>query len=164
MMDGAYFTGRKEILEWINVALSIGLTKIEQTATGAVACGLLDAHFPGSVVMSKVNWDCRNEYEYTSNYKTLQAAFNKLNIRKKAEIEKLSRGKYQDNLEVGPFRQHIDATIYCHLALLTFSNLSVFCLESNSSCSGSKGFAQTTTFRRPTTQSRPGQKAKVRTR
>eukprot|EP00613_Pedinella_sp_CCMP2098_P015939 CAMPEP_0171762390 /NCGR_PEP_ID=MMETSP0991-20121206/48628_1 /TAXON_ID=483369 /ORGANISM="non described non described, Strain CCMP2098" /LENGTH=370 /DNA_ID=CAMNT_0012365845 /DNA_START=81 /DNA_END=1191 /DNA_ORIENTATION=+ len=99
MMDGAYFTGRKEILEWINGTLSIGLTKIEQTATGAVACGLLDAHFPGSVVMSKVNWDCRNEYEYTSNYKTLQAAFNKLNIQKKAEIERLSRGKYQDNLE-----------------------------------------------------------------
>lgn len=99
MMDGAYFTGRKEILEWINETLSIGLTKIEQTATGAIACGLLDAHFPGSVAMSKVNWDCRNEYEYTSNYKTLQAAFNKLNITKKAEIERLARGKYQDNLE-----------------------------------------------------------------
>lgn len=99
MMDNAYFTGRKEILEWINSTLSLGIVKIETTCTGAVACQLLDAHFPGNVQMSKVNWEARNDYEYVNNYKVLQAALAKLNISKTADIEKLSRGKYQDNLE-----------------------------------------------------------------
>jgi microtubule-associated protein, RP/EB family len=99
MMDGAYFTGRKEILEWINSTLDLGVTKIESTCTGAIACQLLDAHFPGNVQMAKVNWEARNDYEYVNNYKILQAALAKLNISKTADIEKLSRGKYQDNLE-----------------------------------------------------------------
>ena len=63
MMDGAYFTGRKDILEWINSVLEIGLTKIEQTCTGAIACQLLDAHFPGNIAMSKVNWEARSDHE-----------------------------------------------------------------------------------------------------
>jgi hypothetical protein len=37
--------------------------------------------------------------QYTANYKILQAAFNKLNIAKTMELERLTRGKYQDNLE-----------------------------------------------------------------
>lgn len=124
MMDAAYFTGRKEILEWINRTLALGITKIETTCTGAVACQLIDAHFPSkgntayssvfdlfvakcqfatchlpAVPMSKVNWEAKSDYEYVNNYKVLQSAFNKLNIEKKADVEKLCRGKYQDNLE-----------------------------------------------------------------
>ena len=99
MMDAAYFTGRKEILEWVNDTLALGCVKIEQTCTGAIACQLIDAHFPGQLPMSKVNWEARNDYEYFNNYKVLQAAFNKLNIEKKPDVDKLSRGKYQDNLE-----------------------------------------------------------------
>lgn len=99
MMDGAYFTGRKEILDWINSTLALGVTKIETTCTGTIACQLLDAHFPGNVQMSKLNWEARNNYEYVNNYKVLQSALLKLNISKTADIEKLARGKYQDNLE-----------------------------------------------------------------
>jgi RP/EB family microtubule-associated protein len=63
MMDGAYFTGRKEILEWINDTLEIGITKIEQTCTGAIACQLLDAHLPGNVQMNKLNWEAKSDHE-----------------------------------------------------------------------------------------------------
>ena len=72
MMDGAYFVGRKEILDWINSTLELDISKIEKTANGkycniivliyfenpidakcydacagAVACQLLDSMYPG---------------------------------------------------------------------------------------------------------------------
>ena len=53
MMDSAYFTSRKDILDWVNDLLGLKLIKIEQTCTGAVACQLLDYMFPGSVKVRK---------------------------------------------------------------------------------------------------------------
>ena len=47
MMDGAFFVGRKEIMDWINETLSLNLSKVEETASGAVACQLLDIMYPG---------------------------------------------------------------------------------------------------------------------
>jgi microtubule-associated protein, RP/EB family len=47
MMDGAFFVGRKEIIDWINQTLNLNLTKVEQTASGVIACQLLDMMYPG---------------------------------------------------------------------------------------------------------------------
>lgn len=99
MMDPAYFVGRKEILEWVNSSLDLNLSKVEQTASGAVACQLLDRLYPGKIPMSKVNWDAKADYEYVNNYKILQNSFQKLKIDKHIEVERLIRAKYQDNLE-----------------------------------------------------------------
>ena len=52
----AYFVSRNEILSFLNGLLDMNLTKIEETASGAVACQLTEYIFPGSVPMSKVNW------------------------------------------------------------------------------------------------------------
>jgi RP/EB family microtubule-associated protein len=99
MMDAAYFTGRKELLEFFNDLLSLNLSKIEQTASGAVACQLAELIFPGSVPMSKVNWGAKSDYEFVQNYKLLQAAFTKNRVQRHVDVDKLIRGKYQDNLE-----------------------------------------------------------------
>jgi RP/EB family microtubule-associated protein len=99
LMDGTYFVGRKEILDWINGLCGISLSKVEQTCTGAVACQILDAMYPGKVQMSKVDWAANKDYEYIQNYKVLQKAFMQLKIDKHVEVDRLVRGKYQDNLE-----------------------------------------------------------------
>ena len=50
IMEGAFFVGRKEIIDWINTTLDLNLTKVEETASGAVACQLFDIMYPNQVL------------------------------------------------------------------------------------------------------------------
>lgn len=89
---------RTEILSWINSLLQLDLKKIEDTASGAVACQILDCLYPDSLPLSRVNFLAHEKYEYLKNYKLLQAAFLKLQIDKNIEVDKLINAKPQDNL------------------------------------------------------------------
>lgn len=99
MMDGAFFVGRGELLSWINDFFQLQLTKVEQCATGAVYCQIIDACYPGTVTMGKVKWNAKHDYEYVENYKVLQQAFLKNDIKRYIDVDKLIKAKYQDNLE-----------------------------------------------------------------
>lgn len=99
IMDPAYFKGRRELLEFFNELLDLNLAKIEQTASGAVACQMTDYIFPGSIPMHRVNWEAKSDYEYIQNYKLLQIAFTKNRVQRHVDVDKLIRAKYQDNLE-----------------------------------------------------------------
>jgi len=99
MMEGAYFVGRVELLNWLNDLLKLDYTKVEQTCTGAAFCQIMDAIFPGKVQLSKVNFTAKLEYEWIANFKVLQTVFDKQQIDKFIDVAKLTKGKYQDNLE-----------------------------------------------------------------
>lgn len=99
-MDGAFFVSRTELLGWLNASFQLSLDKVEQCANGAVYCQIIDACHPGAVNMKKVNWSARDEHQCIPNYKVLQQAFSKVGIDRHVEVDKLVRGKYQDNLEM----------------------------------------------------------------
>ncbi len=61
IMEGAFFVGRKEIVDWINSTLDLNLSKIEDTASGAVACQLFDIMYPNQVFSIKI----LNQVEFT---------------------------------------------------------------------------------------------------
>ncbi len=82
MMDGAFFVGRREIVDWVNATLHLNLEKIEDTASGAVACQLLDIMHPNTVPMAKLHWSAAKDFEFVANYKILQTCFTKLHIDK----------------------------------------------------------------------------------
>lgn len=96
----AFATSKKILLNWINDFFELNYTKVEQCATGAVYCQILDCMFPESKVpMSRVNWNAKSEYEYVTNFKIVQNIFAKKKISKPVHIDKLVKAKYQDNLE-----------------------------------------------------------------
>eukprot|EP00002_Diphylleia_rotans_P030891 TRINITY_DN6395_c0_g2_i1.p1 TRINITY_DN6395_c0_g2~~TRINITY_DN6395_c0_g2_i1.p1 ORF type:complete len:203 (+),score=50.12 TRINITY_DN6395_c0_g2_i1:74-682(+) len=111
MMEGAYFVSRTELIAWLNTTLKLNYSKVEQVCTGAAYCQLMDYLHPGAVPLSKVNFNAKLEYEYIKNFKVLQLVFNKLGLEKHIEVDKLVKGKYQDNLEfLQWFKAYFDRT------------------------------------------------------
>lgn len=99
VVSAPYFVGRAQLLEWINTLSQLNYTRIEQTASGVFACHVFDALYPGQIRFEKVKFNARQEYEYIHNYKILQACFNRVGMKRQIDVEKLIKGKYQDNLE-----------------------------------------------------------------
>merc|ERR1719215_2204048 len=99
-MDGAFFVSRTELLSWANDVFNLSLSKVEQCSNGAGYCQVIDACHTGMVQMRKVNWAARDEHQCIPNFKVLQQAFDKVGIQRHIDVDKLVKGKYQDNLEM----------------------------------------------------------------
>ena len=100
MMDNAYFIGKTEIIKWINETLKMNITRVEQACTGAIYCQLIDCIFPNKVKMNKVNWKAKLETEFLNNLKIMQQALISCKIQKEIDIQRLAKGRYQDNFEI----------------------------------------------------------------
>nr|CAH7717611.1 unnamed protein product [Callosobruchus chinensis]CAH7722746.1 unnamed protein product [Callosobruchus chinensis]CAH7726063.1 unnamed protein product [Callosobruchus chinensis]CAH7739807.1 unnamed protein product [Callosobruchus chinensis] len=59
----------------------------------------MDMLFPGSVQLKRVKFRTNLEHEYIQNFKILQAAFKKMNVDKIVPIDRLVKGRFQDNFE-----------------------------------------------------------------
>lgn len=106
IMHPAFQVPKTVLLKWVNEFFELNYVKVEQCASGAVHCQILDSIFPGKIPMSKVNWEAKSDYEYTNNFKLVQSCFTKMNISKPIYIEKLVKAKYQDNLEFLQWMKH----------------------------------------------------------
>lgn len=111
-MNPSNFIGKNELLRWMNDFFDINYSKVEQACTGAMHCQILDAIFPGKVPLHKVNFNANQEYQYVNNYKVLQGVFNKQKIIKHVPVDRLIKGKYQDNLEMLQWMKHFFETRY----------------------------------------------------
>jgi len=89
---------RTELLSWVNDLTGLGVTKVEQCGTGAVYCQVMDSIYR-DLPLSKVKFQAKHEYEYVTNYKVLQGAFDKHHIENAIPVERLIKCKFQDNIE-----------------------------------------------------------------
>ncbi|XP_077583423.1 microtubule-associated protein RP/EB family member 1-like [Stigmatopora nigra] len=101
---------RHDMLLWINDSLKMNLTKIENLCSGAAYCQFMDLLFPGCLILKRVKFGAKLEHEYIHNFKLLQSAFKKMCIDKIIPVDKLIKGKFQDNFEfVQWFKKFFDA-------------------------------------------------------
>eukprot|EP00062_Callorhinchus_milii_P003002 gi/632939775/ref/XP_007883109.1/ PREDICTED: microtubule-associated protein RP/EB family member 1 isoform X3 [Callorhinchus milii] len=101
---------RHDMLAWINDSLQLNFTKIEQLCSGGAYCQFMDMLFPGCVGLKKVKFQAKLEHEYIHNFKLLQAAFKRMGVDKIIPVDKLVKGKFQDNFEfVQWFKKFFDA-------------------------------------------------------
>lgn len=101
---------RHDLLSWLNNSLSAGFSKVEELCSGAAYCQFMDMLFPGCIQLKKVKFNTNLEHEYINNYKLLQASFKKMNVDKIVPVDKLIKGKFQDNFEfLQWFKKFFDA-------------------------------------------------------
>ncbi|XP_076268892.1 microtubule-associated protein RP/EB family member 1 isoform X2 [Rhynchophorus ferrugineus] len=101
---------RHDMLAWVNECLQSSFKKIEELCTGAAYCQFMDMLFPGSVQLKRVKFRTNLEHEYIQNFKILQAAFKKMSVDKIIPVDKLIKGRFQDNFEfLQWFKKFFDA-------------------------------------------------------
>jgi len=101
---------RHEMLNWVNDCLQSNYKKIEELCSGAAYCNFMDMLFPGSIILKKVKFRTNLEHEYIQNFKLLQAAFKKVGCDKEVAINRLVKGRFQDNFEfLQWFKKFFDA-------------------------------------------------------
>merc|ERR1719479_377550 len=66
--------------------------------------------FPGCIQLKKVKFMTKLEHEYIQNFKVLQASFKKMGVDKIVPVDKLIKGRFQDNFEfIQWFKKFFDA-------------------------------------------------------
>ncbi|KFV85525.1 Microtubule-associated protein RP/EB family member 2, partial [Struthio camelus australis] len=101
---------RHDIIAWVNDILALNYTKVEQLCSGAAYCQFMDMLFPGCISLKKVKFQAKLEHEYIHNFKLLQASFKRMNVDKVIPVEKLVKGRFQDNLDfIQWFKKFFDA-------------------------------------------------------
>lgn len=101
---------RHDIINWINNTLQASYKKVEQLCSGVAYCQFMYMLFPGCLIIKKVKVDAKLEHEFINNFKILQNSFKKVGVDKVIPVERLIKGRFQDNFEfVQWFKKFFDA-------------------------------------------------------
>ncbi|KAK6028148.1 MutS domain V protein [Ostertagia ostertagi] len=68
-------------------------------STGAAYCQLTHLLFRDAINLRKVKWNSRNEMDHLNNWKILGTSWKTLGVDKPVLVERLTKGKFQDNFE-----------------------------------------------------------------
>ncbi|XP_054740257.1 microtubule-associated protein RP/EB family member 2 isoform X2 [Anastrepha obliqua] len=90
---------RHEILRWVNTTVNGEYKKIEDLCSGVAYCQMMEMMFPHSVGLKKIKVNAKLEHEFLHNLKLFQMAFARINYEKSVPIERLIKGRFQDNFE-----------------------------------------------------------------
>uniref|UniRef100_A0A0N4ZTQ5 Calponin-homology (CH) domain-containing protein n=1 Tax=Parastrongyloides trichosuri TaxID=131310 RepID=A0A0N4ZTQ5_PARTI len=106
---------RHEMLLWVNDCLQSCYGKIEQLHDGAGYCLFTDLLFPGAIQLKRVKWNSRLELDWLANWKLVQLSWKQLGIDKVVPVDRLIKGKFQDNFEfLQWFKKFFDANYEGH--------------------------------------------------
>lgn len=83
-------------LAWAGGLLKLDLTSLDQLASGAIFCQLIDVIYNGMVPMDKVNWTSDKTTDFLGNFELLRGVFTKFAIAKELCIERLVSGDRAD--------------------------------------------------------------------
>lgn len=98
------------MLAWVNDTLQANYGKIEELCSGAAYCQFMDMLFENCLPLKKVKFSSRLEHEYINNWKLVQNSFKKCTVDKIIPVERLVKGRFQDNFEfVQWFKKFFDA-------------------------------------------------------
>lgn len=92
-------TTRQQIGNWVHTVLSDVLPsfKIEELGKGVIYCRILNHYFPGIILMNRIIWTPKSEYENILNLKVVQNAMTQLKISIQIDPIRLSKERLNDN-------------------------------------------------------------------
>ncbi|KAL0251936.1 hypothetical protein GEMRC1_001148 [Eukaryota sp. GEM-RC1] len=100
MMNGAFFVGKRVILDWIKDFFGLKVDKIEHLGNGAVYLHIMDALYPNAVNLSKANFNAYLEHDNLRNLKYLQSVMKSVGINRDFDLNRIASQNYMANLEM----------------------------------------------------------------
>ncbi|XP_058464064.1 microtubule-associated protein RP/EB family member 1-like [Malaya genurostris] len=101
---------RRDMLAWVNQTLISDFKKVEELCTGAAYCQLMDLLFPGCVPLKRVKYCTNQDHDFINNLRLFQNALVSLKVEKPVPIDRLIKGRFQDNFEfLQWFKKFFDA-------------------------------------------------------
>ncbi|XP_020491467.2 DNA (cytosine-5-)-methyltransferase 3 beta, duplicate a [Labrus bergylta] len=93
-------SSRLYVLTWANNQLKTSFRDVRHMGSGASHCQIMDWVIPGSVDLTKVKFDAKDEDDYRHNFRLLSEALSKNSIVKAIPVEELIKGEVRSSFEI----------------------------------------------------------------